>query len=985
MTEQTLTDEQTPQKTKRTRASHPKSQADNTPEGDTSAIRQEGAGQADGPNASDGPDEMTATPKKRAPRKKSTPTVAGAAAMPDTTAMATPHSSGQELPPDVLVAIQSLSQLTKDNPDQAEISLAGSKKTAPAAKSRASTKKEPAGEAKAEGAEYTTGTSGAGEKAPRSAKVAKAARSTKAADKKAETDISGMTGISAINGAQEDSAATLEKKPTPKRPGRKKATPPQQESLLVPPAAENLPALALTPILPAVPAGNIPAEIPVSSYAQETTEQNEFTDFSAPDSEKTYLPSHTPLAAQADDDSLFSILSPQEDNGYPRNKRRRSRRKRGREDGYTDAPSPAYTNGYTNGNGNGGRGGNIAQRNTVPSGLTPLDFPQAGPSPFGPKETQKVRGENQTDFPALLASDAFDHINPPPLPEDPAQPPLPVYFEDENSILGPVLHHAEEEQTHAVDDTIGNHAEKPQSQKADVDGNRLPQKPEKQNKTQKNLQPNKKEIPAEEEEKAHDNVKRVMYVSVAPSEQVEVVLTENGLITEYFLEMAHQAKIRGNIYKGVISNIDTNLQAAFVNFGAAKNGFLQIDEVHPEYWQSPHDSSKGYKLPLIQKVLKVGQEVLVQVVKEPAGSKGAFLTTWVTLAGRFLVLTPGQETIGVSRKVDDDAERNRLKELLTGIDPGEDMGVIIRTASEGASKTTIQKDLQYLKRLWKDLRKRVTTEKAPCLIYEESDLSSRAVRDYLVEEMDEIWVDNEETSLAVTEMASFLFPRKNGMVRLHQDPRQTLWERFNLQKQLAEITSREVTLPSGGRIVFDQTEALMAIDINSGKVQGKTNFEAMVLRTNMEAAEAIARHLRLRDIGGQVVIDFIEMRDKGNIREVEKCMRNAMKNDRARHDVGHISAFGLMELVRQRTGTSAISISSEPCPHCNGTGVRRNLEWQALQSLRLLQAQLHNANKNAPFIFSVEPELALYLLNKKKDRLLELENRFGVKVEISLK
>lgn len=513
----------------------------------------------------------------------------------------------------------------------------------------------------------------------------------------------------------------------------------------------------------------------------------------------------------------------------------------------------------------------------------------------------------------------------------------------------------------------------------------------------------KQERPDEDDSPEVPAGKRVLYMSVVPEEQVEVVITDNGQVTEYFVEMAHQAKIRGNIYKGVINNVDTNLQAAFVNFGGGKNGFLQIDEVHPEYWLAHHDSSKGPKYPPIQKVLKVGQEVLVQVVKEPAGSKGAFLTTWVSLAGRFLVLTPGQEQIGVSRKVEDPEERTRLKELLAGIDPGEDMGVIIRTASEGASKTSIQKDLQFLKRLWKDIRKRATTEKSPSLIYQEADLASRALRDYLAEDIREIWVDDETTLESIRETTGLLFPRRQDMVKLHRDPRQTLWERFNLQRQLEEVASREVILPSGGRLVFDQTEALMAIDINSGKTQGKSNFEAMVFRTNMEAAEAIARHLRLRDIGGQVVIDFIEMRDRNHCRDVEKALRNAMRLDRARHDVGHMSSFGLLELVRQRTGTSAISISSEPCPYCRGTGVRRNMEWQALHALRELQSKLvkslpsdsgksrkgdyaaKNGHSGTAFVYETEPELGLYLLNKKRDRLVELESRFSVAIEIRLK
>lgn len=491
-----------------------------------------------------------------------------------------------------------------------------------------------------------------------------------------------------------------------------------------------------------------------------------------------------------------------------------------------------------------------------------------------------------------------------------------------------------------------------------------------------------KKEPSKAEKKEH--IRRVLYVSTVPDEQVEVVITENGVVSEYFVEMAHQSKIRGNIYKGIINNVDTNLQAAFVNFGCGKNGFLQIDEVHPEYYLAPHDDENS-KYPPIQKVLKVGQEVLVQVVKEPNGTKGAFLTTWLSLAGRFLVLTPGQEQIGVSRKVEDNEERQRLRALLNGIKPGENMGVIIRTASEGASKTHIQKDLQVLKRTWKNIQKQVVKSSAPSLVYQEADLATRAVRDYLNEDIDEVWVDSKEVQKSVAELIKILFPKNKEMLQLHDDPRQTLWERFNIARQLEEVTKREVNLPSGGRLVFDQTEALMAIDINSGKSQGKNNFEAMVFRTNMEAVEAIARHLRLRDIGGQVVIDFIEMRDKNHCREVEKALHTAMKRDRARHDIGKLSSFGLLELVRQRTGSSVISITSEPCPHCRGTGFRRNLEWQAQGVLREIRSKLAGKNVPSTYVHHVDQEIAFYILNKKRDRLSDLEQEFGVKIEIHLK
>ncbi len=485
---------------------------------------------------------------------------------------------------------------------------------------------------------------------------------------------------------------------------------------------------------------------------------------------------------------------------------------------------------------------------------------------------------------------------------------------------------------------------------------------------------------------AASGVNRKMLVSVLPGDMVEVVLTEDGTVREYYVEMTHQAKIRGNIYKGVINNIDTNLQAAFVNYGNVKNGFLQIDEVHPEYYLQPHEPTKGRKYPPIQKVLKPGQEVLVQVVKEPNGSKGAFLTTWLSLAGRFLVLTPGQEQIGISRKVEDGEERNRLRELIRGLEPGEGLGAIVRTVSAGTSKTTLQKDLSFLKRVWKDIRKRATTEKVPSLIYQEPGLASRSVRDYLSDDVSEVWVDNAETAEAIREMASLLFPRKADLVHLYEKHDKTLWEHFGLLSQIEQVHSREVLMPSGGRLVFDQTEALMAIDINSGKIGGKTNFEAMAFRTNMEAATAIARQLRLRDIGGQIVIDFIEMRDPEHCREVEKELRNAMKGDRARHDIGKMSSFGLLQIVRQRTGSSAISISMETCPHCKGTGQRRNMEWQAVQTLRELKRAMRGAAAagQTEYAHSVDAELGLHLLNHKRERLSLMEKEFHIRLDIRI-
>jgi len=377
----------------------------------------------------------------------------------------------------------------------------------------------------------------------------------------------------------------------------------------------------------------------------------------------------------------------------------------------------------------------------------------------------------------------------------------------------------------------------------------------------------------------------------------------------------------------------------------------------------------------MQKVLKIGQELLVQVVKEPTVSKGAFLTTYLSLAGRFLVLTPGQDQLGVSRKIEDDEERTRLKDILREQDLGEGIGLIARTNSEGQSKTNLLKDLQFLKRLWKDVRKKGMTEKPPVLIYQEKELAFRAVRDYLTTDVAEIWIDHPETAELVKEFVSLTFPRRQNMVKLHTDTDRTLWERFNLEKQLAQVFGREVLLPSGGRLVFDQTEALMAVDVNSGKISG-SNFNEMVFKTNMEAAEEIGQQLRLRDVGGQVVIDFIEMRDPKHRREVEKQLKASLKVDRARVDVGRLSKFGLLEMVRQRLGSSALSVSTEPCPYCQGWGLRRNIEWRALQTLKDIYRRLRMKNCPNPLEYRTDGELALYLLNNKRTMIRDLEERF---------
>ncbi len=474
-----------------------------------------------------------------------------------------------------------------------------------------------------------------------------------------------------------------------------------------------------------------------------------------------------------------------------------------------------------------------------------------------------------------------------------------------------------------------------------------------------------------------------MFISVLPGEQVEVVIAEEGKVNEYYVEMVHQAKTKGNIYKGYIHNIDNGLQAAFINYGAERNGFLQIDEVHPEYYQGSPATRKGQRFPLMQKVLKPGQEVLVQVVKEPTGKKGAFLTSYLSLPGRSFVYTVGRSQMGVSRKIENEKERARLKKALESFETTEGVGLIARTAAVGQSKAALGRDYKYLNRLWTDIRSNAQSEKAPCIVYKELGLAARAVRDYLTSDVTEVWVDDKDTFEQMRQFVKLAFPRKNSLVKLHEDPDLSLLERFNLVKQVEEIYSREASMPSGGRLVFDATEALTAVDINSGKIGGERNFQKMALKTNAEAAREIARQLRLRDIGGQVVIDFIEMKNPKDCREVEKVMRAELKNDRARTDVSRISAFGLMELVRQRLGSSAIAISTEACPCCKGTGIRRNMEWQALQALKDIHREVRKPGATA-VEHNCEEELAIYLLNHKRKILAEMEETYGREINVDI-
>ncbi len=466
-----------------------------------------------------------------------------------------------------------------------------------------------------------------------------------------------------------------------------------------------------------------------------------------------------------------------------------------------------------------------------------------------------------------------------------------------------------------------------------------------------------------------------MLINAVDPEECRIAIVEDGILEEFYLDSALQEATRGNIYKGVIHNVEPSLQAVFVSYGAERNGFMQINEVHPEYFQvDPPDRG-----PIdIRKALTKGQEVLVQVVKEPLGAKGAALTTYLSLAGRYVVLMPGREQIGVSRKIEDDAERDRLKQIANDMPVPDGCGFIIRTVAEGRNKKDITRDLNYLVRLWQDIRKRVPEMPSPSLVHKEQDLAIRTIRDHFTPEMKEILIDDPDVYERAREYIKVISPRYQSLVKLSKDKR-PIFAKYQIEEQTEDIFDNEVRLKSGGAIVINPTEALVSIDVNSGRATKESKLEDTAFKTNMEAAEEVARQLRIRDLGGLIVIDFIDMRDKKNQREVEKMLKTETKKDKAKIELGRISKFGLLEMSRQRLRSPIESGNYKICEHCAGRGVVRSAEATALAALRMMTQRISKGQVNR-VQGRLNPAVAHYLLNRKRKELLSLESRFDVEI-----
>lgn len=476
-----------------------------------------------------------------------------------------------------------------------------------------------------------------------------------------------------------------------------------------------------------------------------------------------------------------------------------------------------------------------------------------------------------------------------------------------------------------------------------------------------------------------------LLINTDEPEECRLALLENSKVEGFYIESVSRARIKGNIYKGRVTSVEANLQAAFVDIGLEKNGFLSFNEIHPEYYQQEVDPETSWKNLKIQDMVKKGQEVLVEVVKEGSGNKGPSLTTYLSLPGRFLVLMPGSDSAGISRKIDDEEHRNKLREMVEGLNIPEGVGYIVRTASQEITKTALSQDLRFLLNLWSEIRKGGQSLPAPSLLYKEQNIISRFLRDHYTSDIREILVDEEDAAEQVRNFLQLLpaSQRKKTTVKLHQGS-QPIFHQYHVEKQIEEMFQPTVPLPSGGSIVINPTEALVAIDVNSGRTSSKDrDFEESIFIANMEAAEELARQLRMRDLGGLIVVDFIDMRSAAHTREVEKKVRECMKRDKAKVDFSKISKFGLMQISRQKMAAPLQTTSYKTCPYCEGRGLIRSVENLALSHLRQIQTGM-SRRRAKKVVCQLPMEVAQYILNKKREELLELEKEYGAEIVIEV-
>src|SRR5438270_1827408 len=552
-----------------------------------------------------------------------------------------------------------------------------------------------------------------------------------------------------------------------------------------------------------------------------------------------------------------------------------------------------------------------------------------------------------------------------------------------------------------------------------------------------------------------------MLIDARHPEETRVAVVKGNRIEEFDFESAEHKQLKGNIYLAKVTRVEPSLQAAFIDYGGNRHGFLAFSEIHPDYYQipkadreallreeaehaaeeerlraaeydnggdgdhgdyadaseepfsdaeadgdeadasmeeagtgsarSPVDESAADELRKkrqnlrrrykIQDVIQRRQVLLVQVVKEERGNKGAALTTYLSLAGRYCVLMPNtSHGGGISRKISNGSDRKRLKSIMSDLKLPTTMGLIVRTAGLSRTKVEIKRDFDYLARLWDEIREHTLGSTAPALIYRDSDLIKRAIRDLYHRDIDEVIVEGEEGYKAARGFMKLLMPSHVRRVKLHSETT-PLFQRYGAEDQLSAMYQPVVQLKSGGYLVINPTEALVSIDINSGRSAREHNIEQTAFATNLEAAAEIARQLRLRDMAGLIVIDFIDMEQSSHVRKVEKAMKEALKNDRARIQVGRISSFGLMEMSRQRLRTGVLEASTRPCPHCEGTGLMRTAASAGLSALGILEDEAARG-RGERITLRAGKEAAVYMLNKKRAELADIEQRYGVMIEV---
>lgn len=467
-------------------------------------------------------------------------------------------------------------------------------------------------------------------------------------------------------------------------------------------------------------------------------------------------------------------------------------------------------------------------------------------------------------------------------------------------------------------------------------------------------------------------MKRMLF-NATQAEELRVAIVDGQNLLDLDIETLGKEQRKGNIYKGIITRIEPSLEACFVDYGTDRHGFLPFKEVSRSYFRD-YEGGRAR----IQDVLKEGMEVIVQVEKDERGNKGAALTTFISLAGRYLVLMPNNPRGGgVSRRIEGE-ERQELKAAIAQLDIPNGMSIIARTAGIGRSAEELEWDLNYLKQLWQAIEEAGKAHHDPYLLFMESSLLIRAIRDYFRPDIGEILVDNQEVYDQVAEFMSYVMPSNVGRLKLYQD-HTPLFSRFQIEHQIESAFSRSVSLPSGGAIVIDHTEALVSIDVNSARATRGADIEDTAFKTNMEAAEEVARQMRLRDLGGLVVIDFIDMENPKHQRDVENVLRDALKKDRARVQMGKLSRFGLLELSRQRLKPALGESSHVACPRCAGTGVIRGIESTALHVLRIIQEEAMKDN-TGEVRAQVPVDVATFLLNEKRAELFAMEERLDVNV-----